>query len=65
MNSDQIKGDWKQLSGRLKETWGALTDDDIARINGQRDQLIGKLQSLYGISKEEAEKQVSAFEDSL
>ena len=62
MNEDQLKGDWKQLKGRVKEQWGKLTDDDLTQLNGQRDQLVGKLQEKYGIAKEEAQKQVKEFE---
>ena len=62
MNENQLKGNWKQLKGRVKEQWGKLTDDDLTRMNGQRDQLVGKLQEKYGIAKEEAQKQVKEFE---
>ena len=37
MNTDQIKGDWKQLKGKVKEQWGKLTDDDLTIINGRRE----------------------------
>ena len=62
MNWDQVKGDWKQFRGKIREKWGDLTDDDLDRIAGKRDQLIGKVQERYGIAKEEAEKQVREFE---
>jgi uncharacterized protein YjbJ (UPF0337 family) len=58
MNWDQIRGNWQQAKGDLKVRWGKLTDDDLDRIEGERDKLVGRLQELYGISKEEAEKQV-------
>ena len=64
MNWDQIKGNWKQFRGKAQEKWGDLTDDDLDRIAGQRDQLIGKVQECYGIAREEAEKQVKEFEGS-
>jgi uncharacterized protein YjbJ (UPF0337 family) len=64
MNWDQIKGNWKQLTGRAREKWGDLTDDDLERIAGNRDMLIGKIQEQYGIGKEEAERQVKDFESS-
>src|SRR5262245_32760730 len=44
MNWDRVEGDWKQLTGKIKEQWGKLTADDITPINGRRDQLEGKLQ---------------------
>ncbi len=64
MNWDQIKGNWKQLTGRAREKWGDLTDDDLERIAGNRDMLIGKIQEQYGIGKQEAERQVKDFESS-
>lgn len=65
MNWDRIAGNWKQMTGKAREQWGDLTDDDMARINGQRDQLVGRIQERYGIAKEEAELQVKAWSDSL
>jgi uncharacterized protein YjbJ (UPF0337 family) len=65
MNWDQIKGNWKQLTGRAREKWGDLTDDDLERIAGNRDMLIGKIQEQYGIGKEEAERQVQDLESSV
>jgi len=61
MNWDQIEGKWKQYSGKAKEKWGKLTNDDLDVIRGRRDQLIGKIQERYGIIKQEAEKQVDEF----
>ena len=61
MNEDQIKGQWKQLKGKVREQWGKLTDDEIDQIAGRRDQLIGKVQERYGVRKEEAERQVKEF----
>jgi len=58
MNMDQVKGDWKQIKGKIKEQWGKLTDDDLTVINGQQEQLIGKLQERYGYTKEQAEKEL-------
>ncbi len=62
MNQDILQGNWKQLKGNVKEQWGKLTDDHIDTIAGKRDQLAGKIQESYGISKEEAEKQISEWE---
>ncbi|MCA9857801.1 MAG: CsbD family protein [Dehalococcoidia bacterium] len=63
MNEDKMKGQWNQISGKAKEKWGQLTDDDMQQIDGKRDQLVGKVQERYGIAKDEAEKQVKDFED--
>ena len=61
MNSDVVKGQWTQLKGKIRQQWGRLTDDDIAEINGDRDVLIGKLQELYGRSREDAEKDLDRW----
>jgi uncharacterized protein YjbJ (UPF0337 family) len=58
MNSDEMKGKWKQLKGSVRERWGKLTDDDVDIINGQNEQLVGKIQEKYGIAKDEAQRQV-------
>jgi uncharacterized protein YjbJ (UPF0337 family) len=64
MNSDQIKGNWKQFVGKAKEKWGRLTDDDWKVVEGERDQFVGKIQERYGITREEAERQLGDFERS-
>lgn len=65
MNDDIIKGKWKQLSGKIKQKWGDLTDDDLTVVDGSRDYLLGKVQERYGVAKDAAEKQVREFERSL
>lgn len=63
MNKDQMEGNWLQFKGKVKEQWGKLTDDDLDVIAGKRDQLAGKIQERYGLTKEEAEKQLSAWNE--
>jgi uncharacterized protein YjbJ (UPF0337 family) len=58
----KIQGAWTQSKGAVKEQWGKLTDNDVQEIDGRRDVLVGKLQTRYGISHEEAERQVGGFE---
>jgi uncharacterized protein YjbJ (UPF0337 family) len=58
MNQDILAGKWKQMRGELKTWWGNLTDDDVDRIGGQTDKLIGLLQERYGYSREQAEQEV-------
>jgi uncharacterized protein YjbJ (UPF0337 family) len=58
MNWEQVEGKWKQLKGSVKQKWGKLTDDDLDVIAGKRDQLVGKIQQRYGITKEEAQRQI-------
>ena len=62
MNSDQLKGNWKILKGKVRETWGDLTDDDVDRVAGQHEQLVGAIQKRYGIAREEAERQVDEWQ---
>ncbi|MFT3883638.1 MAG: CsbD family protein [Gemmatales bacterium] len=62
MNMDTLKGQWKQLTGKVKEKWGKLTDNDLAIVNGARDQLVGKIQEKYGYARERAESEVAEFE---
>lgn len=65
MNSDQMQGKWKQVKGSVKEKWGKLTDDDLTTINGQSEQLVGKIQERYGIARDAAQKQVDEWNASL
>lgn len=65
MTWDEIKGNWREYKGRLKEKWGELTDDDLDRIEGKRDQLLGILQNRYGRTRERAENEIRDFEDNL
>lgn len=65
MNKTILKGQWTQVKGKVKETWGKLTDDDLQAIDGKFEQLVGRLQSRYGYSKEQAEKEAQTFESGL
>ena len=62
MNSDRIEGNWKQFKGKAQEQWGRLTDDQLEVVAGKHEQLIGKIQESYGISRDEATLQVEEFE---
>ncbi|HEY7312067.1 MAG TPA: CsbD family protein [Gemmataceae bacterium] len=61
MNWDVLKGQWKQMTGKLKAKWGKLTDDDLTLIGGKKDELLGKLQERYGYNKDQAEKEADDF----
>lgn len=61
MNWDQVEGKWKEMTGSVQAKWGALTGDDVAQINGNREALEGKLQAKYGKSKEQAKQEVDDF----
>jgi len=58
MNWEEVESRWKQLLGSAKENWSKLTDDDLDQISGKREQLAGKIQETYGITRREAEEQV-------
>ena len=61
MNKSTLKGNWNQLKGSIKQTWGNLTDDDLAHIDGSFDKLVGKIQERYGHLKDEVETQVNEW----
>jgi len=65
MNENKIKGQWKQLAGKLKAKWGKLTDDDLKVVDGNAEYLAGKLQERYGIARDEAERQIEEFDHRL
>ena len=56
MNKDTIKGEWKQLSGKIKAKWGELTDDDLKQSEGNTEHLLGKLQEKYGLAEDKAKQ---------
>jgi uncharacterized protein YjbJ (UPF0337 family) len=62
MNWDIVEENWKHFKAHVKQKWGKLTDEDLEAIAGRREELSGKLQETYGITKDQAEVQVKAFE---
>jgi uncharacterized protein YjbJ (UPF0337 family) len=58
MNSDILKGKWKQLRGEVQQWWGELTADDLDQIKGSYDKLAGRLQEKYGWSKQRAQEEI-------
>jgi uncharacterized protein YjbJ (UPF0337 family) len=64
MNWDQMKGNWKEFSGKVREKWGDLTDDELESARGRRDQFEGTLQKKYGWAKEQAQRELDDFEKS-
>lgn len=65
MNWDRVEGNWQQFKGKLREKWGELTDDDIDIIDGRREQLQGKIQERYGKQRDEAEREVDDWLNTL
>jgi uncharacterized protein YjbJ (UPF0337 family) len=62
MNWDRIEANWKQFKGNAKQEWEALSDAQLDMIAGKRDELIGRIQEAYGMSKEETEKQIADWQ---
>ena len=62
---DRIEGSWKEMTGKVKEQWGKLTDDDLTVVAGKRDQLAGKIQERYGYARDKADEEITAFERRL
>jgi uncharacterized protein YjbJ (UPF0337 family) len=62
MNEPWMKGKWNEFKGKAKEQWGDLTDDELDRVEGRRDQLVGLVQQKYGRSREQAETELSDWE---
>jgi uncharacterized protein YjbJ (UPF0337 family) len=57
MNNNVFEGKWKQIRGQAKVWWGKLTDDDLEKVGGKFDQLIGLLQVKYGYTRQQAEEE--------
>lgn len=62
MNEPWLKGKWNEYRGKVREEWGDLTDDDLDRVKGQREQLVGRIQQRYGKARDEAERELAAWE---
>lgn len=65
MDWNQVEGAWKEFKGMAKEQWGNLTDDELDRIAGKRDRLVGEVQRKHGLSLAEAEEAVSGWVSNL
>ncbi len=61
MDKLEIRGNWNNVKGKLKEKWGSLTDDDLTLVEGKEEQLIGKIQSRTGKSREEIIKYINSL----
>ena len=65
MNWDRIEGNWKQFRGEAQAQWGKLTNDDMDVVEGKRDKLVGKIQERYGKERDEAERDVDNWINSI
>jgi uncharacterized protein YjbJ (UPF0337 family) len=65
MDWNRIEGNWKKFTGKAKQKWGKLTDDDLDVVAGNREELEGRIQERYGKSKDEARREIDQWKDSL
>lgn len=65
MQWDRVQGNWKQLKAQAKQRWGKLSEQDLERMNGDRNQLRTEIQEAYGISQDEAAQQISEWQGTL
>ena len=54
----EMEGKWDQARGRVKEAWGALTDDDLDRTEGKWDRLVGTIKEKTGESADTVERKL-------
>jgi len=62
MNWGRLEGSWRLMAGRIKQRWGRLTSDSATEVDGLHDELVGKVQQAYGLSRDEAERQIKDWE---
>jgi uncharacterized protein YjbJ (UPF0337 family) len=62
MNWDRIERNWQQLKGSARQEWSAFTDEQLDTIAGKREALASAIQEEYGMSKQEAEKQITDWQ---
>lgn len=65
MDWNQIEGNWEKLKGKVKQKWAKFTDDDIMKMKGRKDELIGRIKHVYGTAHDDAVKQSEEFRSSL
>jgi uncharacterized protein YjbJ (UPF0337 family) len=50
-NITEMKGNWKEIKGKLKQKFSLLTDNDLIFIEGKQDEMLGRLQIKLGKNK--------------
>jgi uncharacterized protein YjbJ (UPF0337 family) len=61
MNTTEVKGNWNEQKGKLKQKFAILTDNDLMFAEGKKDEMLGKLQIKLGKTKEELFKIIAAL----
>lgn len=59
MNTTEIKGNWNEFKGKMKQEYADLTDDDLLYEEGKEDELYGRLQQKLGKTKDEVKKYIA------
>jgi uncharacterized protein YjbJ (UPF0337 family) len=62
---ERVQSNWKQLKARAKQRWGKLSEQELERINGDRQQLRLEIEEAYGSAQDEAEQQISEWQATL
>lgn len=58
MEDLQVKGNWNEVKGKLKQKYSELTDDDLRYADGKEDEMLGRLQQKLGKSKSEIKQEI-------
>ena len=61
LNQDIIQGKWNQVKGKIRKTWGSLTDNEIEQAKGNVEKFVGTIQSKYGGETDSIRKQINDF----
>ncbi|MDP3559901.1 MAG: CsbD family protein [Legionellaceae bacterium] len=61
MNKDIFEGKWEEIKGKMRKTWGKLTDDDCEQVRGNQQEIYGKLQKHYGYTKDQVKQAIDDF----
>jgi uncharacterized protein YjbJ (UPF0337 family) len=65
MGWERIAGNWPHWKGRIRERWGRLSDDELAKVSGRREQLTNRIEKAYGLTPQEADRQLRNWERNL
>ena len=60
-NLTELKGNWNETKGKLKQKFAMLTDNDLLLIEGKQEELIGRLQIKLGKTKDEVHQIIAAL----
>lgn len=61
MTNFRLKGEWNEVKGKIKQAYGELTDDDLIYVEGQHDELLGRLQKKLGKTNEEVRRFIESL----